>query len=195
MNIEINVPGLINNKLTASQYVMLVLLFESKTELFVNYVNLYGFARKELQGLVDRGYILSCDPKNPLTCITIARDKVRKLLGVEESYFTELFNTYPIKVSNGSSVRILRPSSLSAKAAKVCKEKYDRYVKGNVLKHKHVMECLNKELDTRKRGGNLQYMHALETYINKNAWDAYESLLDNNTTIKSADSKYGEDLI
>ena len=195
MNIEINVPGLLKNKLTASQYVMLVLLFESKTELFVNYVNLYGFAKKELQGLVDRGYILSCDPNNPLTCITIARDKVRKLLGVEESYFTELFNTYPIKVSNGKSLRILRPTSLSAKAATVCKEKYDRYTKGNVLKHKHVMECLAKELDTRRRGGNLQFMHALETYINKNAWDAYEGLLDDNTIIKSADTKYGEDLI
>lgn len=195
MNIEINVEGLINNKLTASQYVMLVLLFESNTELFVNYIKLYGFAEKELQGLVDQGYILSCDPKNPLTCITIARDKVRKLLGIEESYFTELFNVYPIKVSNGKSLRILRPTSLSAKSAIVCKEKYDRYIKGNPLKHKHVMDCLEKELDTRKRGGNLQYMHALETYINKNAWDAYEGLLDTNTTIQQADTKYGQDLI
>ena len=183
MNIEINIPGLLKNKLTASQYVMLVLLFESKVELFVNYVNLYGFAKKELQGLVDGGYILSCDPKNPLTCITIARDKVRKLLGVEESYFTELFSSYPIKVSNGSSLRILRPTSLSSKSAKVCKDKYDRFINGNVLKHKHVLECLDKELDTRKRGGNMQYMHALETYINKNAWDAYEALLTDNTII------------
>lgn len=195
MNVEINVEGLINNKLTASQYVMLVLLFESNTELFVNYIKLYGFAEKELQGLVDQGYILSCDPKNPLTCITIARDKVRKLLGIEESYFTELFNVYPIKVSNGKSLRILRPTSLSAKSAIVCKEKYDRYIKGNPLKHKHVMDCLEKELDTRKRGGNLQYMHALETYINKNAWDAYEGLLMENNVIKSADTKYGEGLI
>jgi len=195
MNIEINVSGLINNKLTASQYVMLVLLFESKTELFINYVSLYGFAKKELQGLVDQGYILSCDPTNPLTCITIARDKVRKLLGVEESYFTELFNTYPIKVSNGNSLRVLRPTSLSSKAAKVCKEKYDRFTHGNVLKHKLVMDCLEKELQSRKRGGNLQFMHALETYINKNAWDAYEGLLNENTIIKSADTKYGEGLI
>ena len=29
----------------------------------------------------------------------------------------------------------------------------------------------------------MQYMHALETYINKNAWDAYEGLLNENTTI------------
>jgi len=61
MNVEINVPGLIKNKLTASQYVMLVLLFEDNTELFVNYVNLYGFAQKEIQGLVAQGYILSCE--------------------------------------------------------------------------------------------------------------------------------------
>ena len=195
MNIEINVSGLLDNRLTASQYVMLVLLFESKTELFVNYINLYGFAKKELQGLVDRGYILSCDPQNPLTCITIARDKVRKLLGVEESYFTELFNAYPIKVSNGKSLRILRPTSLSAKAAIVCKEKYDRYVKGNVLKHKYVMDCLHKELESRRRGGNMAYMHALETYLNKNAWDAYEGLLDKNNTIQYGDTKYGQDLI
>lgn len=195
MNVEINVPGLIKNKLTASQYVMLLLLFEENTELFVNYVNLYGFAKKEIQGLVDQGYILSCDPQNPLTCITIARDKVRKLVGIEESYFTELFNTYPLKVSDGRAVRVLRPSSLSAKAAKVCKEKYDRYIKGNLIKHKHVLDCLEKELQTRRRGGNMQYMHALETYINKNAWDAYEGLLDANTTIKHQDTKYGQDLI
>ena len=70
MNIEINVLGLIKNKLTASQYVMLNLLFENKIDLFVKYVNLYSFARKEVQGLVDQGYILACDPQNPLTCIT-----------------------------------------------------------------------------------------------------------------------------
>ena len=82
MNIEINVLGLIKNKLTASQYVMLNLLFENNVDLFVKYVNLYSFAKREVQGLVDQGYILSCDPQNPLTCITLARDKVRKLLGV-----------------------------------------------------------------------------------------------------------------
>jgi len=74
MNIEINVLGLIKNKLTASQYVMLNLLFENRADLFVNYVNMYGFAKKEVMGLKDLGYILSCDPENPLTCITIARD-------------------------------------------------------------------------------------------------------------------------
>jgi len=195
MNIEINIPGLIKNKLTASQYVMLVLLFESNTELFVNYVKLYGFAKKELQGLTEQGYIISCDPENPLTCITIARNKVRALLGIEESYFTELFNTYPIKVSNGSSLRILRPHSLTAKETIVCKEKYDRYIKGNLLKHKHVIECLEKELITRKRGGNMAYMMQLTTYLNKNAWDTYAGLLDESTTILTSDSKYGEDLI
>lgn len=196
MNIEINVSQLIKNKLTASQYVMLLLLFENNTELFVNYANLYGFAKKEIQGLVDQGYILSCDPQNPLTCITIARDKVRTLIGVEESYFTELFNTYPIKVpSRDNGVRILRASSLSSKDAKTCKEKYDRYIRGNILKHKHVMDCLNKELEVRKRGGQMQFMHALVTYINKNAWDTYEGLLTENNTITNADTKYGEDLI
>ena len=178
MNIELNVVGLINNKLTASQYVMLVLLYENNTELFVNYVKLYSFAKKELQGLVDKDYILSCDPENPLTCITLARDKVRKLFGVEESYFTELFDLYPMKVYNGKSVRMLRPASLSAKAAKVCKEKYDKFIKGNFLKHNHVIACLQEEIKSRTRGGNLQYMHALETYINKNAWDAYASFLE-----------------
>tara|TARA_R110002020_G_scaffold436551_1_gene646738 strand:+ start:291 stop:878 length:588 start_codon:yes stop_codon:yes gene_type:complete len=195
MNIEMNILELIKNKLTASQYVMLVLLFEGKTEVFVNYVKLYSFAQKEVQGLVDQGYILTCDPENPFTCITIARSKVRKLLGVEESYFTKLFDMYPMKVYNGRSVRVLRPSSLNAKAAKLCKEKYDRYVKGNFLKHNHVMSCLQKELETRKRGGNMQYMHALETYINKNAWDAYASFLEANINVSASDTKYGEDLI
>jgi hypothetical protein len=194
MNIEINVFGLINNKLTASQYVMLNLLFENKKELFVNYVNLYGFAKKELQGLVDQGYILTCDPQQPLTCITIARDKVRKLFGIEESYFTELFERYPIKVYNGRTVRVLRSTTLSSKGAQNCKAKYDRVVKGNLQKHKFIMDCLNKEIETRTRGGNLQYMHALETYLNKNAWDAYESLLDSNNNV-SSDTKYGEGLI
>lgn len=196
MNIEINVLGLIKNKLTASQYVMLNLLFENNTDLFVKYVNLYSFAKKEVQGLVDQGYILSCDPQNPLTCITLARDKVRKLLGVEESYFTELFAAYPVKVYNGRSVRVLRPSSISAKSAIVCKQKYDRIVKGNPLTHTYILACLKKEVELRTRGGNMPYMHALETYLNKNAWDAYASFLEAEVnTSTSGDTKYGEDLI
>tara|TARA_R110000744_G_scaffold207019_3_gene325614 strand:- start:3414 stop:4001 length:588 start_codon:yes stop_codon:yes gene_type:complete len=195
MNIELNVLGLIKNKLTASQYVMLNLLFQNKTELFVSYVNLYGFAKEEVQGLVDQGYILTCDPKNPLTCITIARDKVRKLLGIEESYFTELFDAYPLKVYNHKAVRALRPSSLTAKSAIVCKEKYDRVVKGNPLTHTYILACLLKEIELRKRGGNMAYMHALETYLNKNAWDAYASFLEAESNTSTSDTKYGEDLI
>ena len=196
MNIEINVLGLIKNKLTASQYVMLNLLFENRADLFVNYVNMYGFAKKEVMGLKDLGYILSCDPENPLTCITIARDKVRRLLGIEDSYFEDLFNLYPLKVFNGRSVRMLRAASLTAKSAVVCREKYDRFIKGNALRHQFVIGCLEKELQLRKRGGNMQFMHALETYINKNAWDAYEAYLDNDiNTSDTSDTKYGEDLI
>ena len=41
----------------------------------------------------------------------------------------------------------------------------------------------------------MQYMHALETYINKNAWDAYASFLEASTNVSTSDTKYGEDLI
>ena len=38
-------------------------------------------------------------------------------------------------------------------------------------------------------------MHALETYLNKNAWDAYASFLEAEINTSTSDAKYGEDLI
>ena len=82
-----------------------------------------------------------------------------------------------------------------AKIKRKAKLVYDKFIKGNFLKHNHVIACLQEEIKSRTRGGNLQYMHALETYINKNAWDAYASFIPTNDNVSTSDTKYGEDLI
>lgn len=197
MIIEMNVDYLYKCEITPAQYLFLSLCFKGKHNTATKMVHKEKITKKEIEDLVDKGYILNWVSYDNSKDITFSKSKLELLFDVRKTeYFWELFSTYPIKVNSNRGERVLRPQSSDAKEAKECKKKYDSYL-GNEdqkAKHEHVMKCLDAELSFRRKNNSMGFMRALITWINKQDWYSYEHLIDLNNTTKNKPS-YGEKLI
>ena len=192
MIVEINIEYLISSQLTVNQYVMLSLLYEGKRNSFEYYLLTYD-VHEELKDLSDKGYILNYAEDTLVSNLIISREKTSKLFGYDDSFFWELFGTYPIKVSNGKGgTRALRPTSLKASLTKKMKKKYEKKVKTKAV-HDHIMRCLRAEMWMRRKSQQLQFMQQLDVYLNQESWFNYEYLLEMSNEQKTND--YGQDLI
>ena len=192
MIVEINIEYLISSQLTVNQYVMLSLLYEGKRNSFEYYLLTYD-VHEELKDLSDKGYILNYAEDTLVSNLIISREKTSKLFGYDDSFFWELFGTYPIKVSNGKGgTRALRPTSLKAALTKKMKKKYEKKVKTKAV-HDHIMRCLRAEMWMRRKSQQLQFMQQLDVYLNQESWFNYEYLLEMSNEQKTND--YGQDLI
>ena len=194
MLINVNTESLIKEKLTASQYIALYLLFEQKYATFIQLVEEYKL-HQEMEDLVSKGYFLAYDKKTRPESIPSNKAKIRHLLDLGDSGFWELLGNYPLKVpADRGGARYLRPSSHTSESAAKLKKKYDSILKRSKHTHEHIMRCLDAELWFRRRGDSMKFMHNLETWLDKRHWEQYENLLEMSNERKT-EAKYGEDLI
>ena len=191
MIVEVNTDYLLKSQLTANQYIMLHLLFEGKRNTLEQFM-LMNDLQSEAEDLHKRGFILNWSDDVIIDNLILSRDRCKELFDYQDSFFWELFSTYPIKVPNGDGgTRALRPTSLDAKQTKTLKKKYEKKVKKKD-KHEHIMRCLNAEMWMRRKRNTLAYMQKLETYLNQESWYNYEYLLEMSNEQKAL--KYGEEL-
>ena len=59
------------------------------------------------------------------------------------------------------------------------KLRYRKIIGTKVYKHKHIIECLNKQLLIERN--SLSYFQNLETWINNHTWEKYENLDEHDT--------------
>jgi len=90
--------------------------------------------------------------------------------------FAELINTYPMKVSTPSGVRILHAADSTAKSNDKARNKYRKVVAGKANVHVRIMSLLKIQLTVERN--NLAYMQFLETWINNYTWEKYENLTE-----------------
>ncbi len=190
MIVEINTSKLIEEGLTSDQYVLLYLIWEKKSAVASHLLKNNQALVKSLPDLVEKKYLLKFDSST----IIIDRKKVQQLIGLKVDFFWELFNTYPAKVFTGGSNRVLRALSHDSWDAKTCKKKYESKIK-TLAKHEHVMDCLNAELNERRKRNSMEYMQQLITWINQSSWEKSEVLLESQTVNKLNGDRYGEGLI
>lgn len=198
MIVEINVEYLYEYEVSTSQLLYLGLCTDKKFNTADKLIHKNKITTEEIQDLKKKGFIIG-GLKDPLESseLIFSKNKLGELFKVDnKEYFWELFSTYPIKVNSNRGQRILRPKSLEAKETKECKKKYERYLgKTNAKeKHRHVMNCLEAELLFRKRNNSMGFMRAFTTWLNKQEWYSYESLVDLANTTKKEEG-YGEKLI
>lgn len=96
-----------------------------------------------------------------------------------DQMFAELIGTYPMKVTTPRGVRVLHAKDPDSKANLKCKLRYKKVVGDKLYKHKHIIKCLNNQLQVEKH--NLAYLQNLETWINNHTWEKYENLDDYDT--------------
>lgn len=89
-----------------------------------------------------------------------------------------LLSRFPLKVINQGTVRMLRAKDPDSKANSKSKAKYKKIVGTDKEKHDRIIQCLNRELDLRRKGNGLGYMQMLETWINNHSWEKYTDTND-----------------
>ena len=125
------------------------------------------------------------------------RERAYELFEISEpdKCWIELFLAFPMKVEGrtGGS-RPLRASSLDAKSNELPKKKYLTIIKNKPELHKHIIKVLEAEVEMRRNSSTLQFMNALEVWINQKNWEKYEYLLKEKEE-KSGEEGYGGRLI
>jgi hypothetical protein len=106
--------------------------------------------------------------------------------------FDDFIDIFPKRVNDmKGTVRVLSPASADSLSGKKLKHKWFTVSKNKTELQEHIIECLKKEVDLRKREGSLIYMRNAETWLNKATWEDYEYLLEENIENKTS-SNFGE---
>lgn len=165
MKIEIDTDRLKELELTPDQYVYLYLKF-------------HKFPINDCIGwsiLESKGYVKLTEGGIEL------RESAYQLFETtdEERLWIEFWSLFPMKVPNRSGgSRPLRASSLEAKDSQVCRKKYLAIIKGKPHLHDHIVKVLNAEVEMKRPIGDLQFMNAMEPWLNQRMWEKYEYLLE-----------------
>jgi len=188
MVVEVNIESCLEMSITASQYVFLNLLWQKKVNtaksLFVKDQSL----KDSIPDLLDRGFLIKTGAS-----FVIERKACGRIFGSSEDQdFWEFFSTFPLKVSANGSTRALRALDPNSKNALDARSKYKARVKTKAM-HRHVMACLNAEMEQKRRSNSLGYMQNIVTWLNQSTWQLSEYLLQNEQP--KATKKHGEGLV
>lgn len=173
MIIEINTDFLKEHSLSADDYLYLYIIQKNGYE-YLQTLTL----NPDIDTMLKKGYLELSEDRYIVT------ETYRSLYTSDfDSMFTELLDTYPMKVqSNRGNVRILHAKDPRAKANNKSKNKYKKITKSKKAIHEHIIKCLNIQLKT----DDLSYMQNLETWLNNHTWEKYEDISYEN---KSTDSQ------
>ena len=166
MIIEIDTERLTNLGLSPDEYIYLSLLKSGQLDSLKLNV--------DLESLQTKGWVKIGEDDD----VTL-RDKFdSSTISDFDQMWHGLLSRYPLKVINQGQVRMLRAKDPDSKANAKSKAKYKKIVGTDKEKHNRIIECLNRELDFRRKGNGLGYMQMLDTWVNNHSWEKYTDTND-----------------
>jgi len=207
MDIQIKIPikKLLEAMVSTEEFCILVLLYKKEYELCNQYFTKFPYCRiPALAGLSTKKYILNSveDIKDGYEVKDLLIDKVKcqELFGIDgnKENFYKFFATFPQKVpARAGGYRPLRPLDVDSQSAKKLMAKYFTKVGKKLDKQKRVQEILEAEIEMRRRTNALQFMNAMEAYLNGFKWEesAYLIQQQNKKGKQNDKHKRGEQLI
>ena len=172
MQIEIDIDLLIENDISADDYLGLYALYRKgfKTVRKLNFKP--NWKKLEQKGFIKLGAKLED---------AVIRQEFIDLFSSDfDQMFAELLSTYPMKVrTKTGSYRILRGSDPSLKTNAKAKDRYSRIVGTKRFKHEKIMRLLNVQL--RVERDRVEYMQQLEVWLDNHTWEKYINIDENDT--------------
>lgn len=197
MILELDTQFLLDNKITAHQFIIAKLVSESKLTLlkqYISYTNTLNDIYKDLGQLKRAGFLNSTH--NDGSIISFEKinvsPKFLKAFSFTDDPFDELYNLYPVKT--------LRPDGthdyLRVDQSR-CRKLYHNIVRKKPSIHENIMKCLTKEIEDRGLKGQMSYMKRMPTWLTSEAWKAYDDRVENdsNSTHEETTRIYGTDFI
>lgn len=203
---EVDINRLIGLGLSIEEYMILYLLHNDNRDILDSYNNNIGFGEDRdlsdiLDNLYDKGYINN-DENGESICTDKFKTEVLKIPKVDnnisfEEAFEQLREHFPTKVTSpNGAVRRLQ-SDIDR-----CKKLYKKTIvfsDGTIdlESHKFILQCIDFEVNERRKGKNEAYWQLLPTYLNQRGWelveDDVEKLLKDKGTIINTSEDYIED--
>lgn len=189
MILEIDLNKLIELDITPNDYSMLYLLHKGELDKVKKLINLNYHI---IQQLEYKGFLkyISDDLDNVDLIMIVLRKKAQDLFMVDnkEQMWLEFKLAYPIK----DGLRPLHANQV------VCKERYLRTIKNDIVLHKKILKAIDKEAEVRKQASynKKQFMppwKQMPTYINQKGWEMYINMVDDDGIREEED--YGNELI
>lgn len=177
-SITVPLSCLHNNNITMDMYLLLHWKYSQSYELpqMVENVCLDSGDLSYLEYLESKGFI-----KVTGSIDFELRQKAIDLFVVSDpdKMWLEFLGTFPIKVpARNGGTRPLKVSDPDSRANAKPKAKYLSLIKGNPDTHRKIMSVLNAELEMRKKSNNMQYMNAIDAWLNQANYEKYAYLLE-----------------
>ena len=169
MQIEIDIDLLLDNDISADDYLALYALYRKGFKILGRLNLSPNWEELQKRGFVKLGEKLEEH---------IVRQEFIDLFSSDfDQMFVELLGTYPMKVQTKQGVRILHAADPNAKANKKAKDRYRKVVGNKRFIHNKILGLLNKQLKIER--GRLEYLQNLEVWINNHTWEKYTNIDDN----------------
>lgn len=195
MIVDVNTDFLINNKITANQFLLLSLILADKQNILKEYCLINSINVVELtadiktlhdKGMIE-GYVAGLYDFDHLKPTSF----IKKLL-TDTDLFKEFMMSYPLKVTRGDgTVDYLRTDQSKARML------YLAYTKGKKSIHDHILKCLKHEVNFREKNGSLKFMKRMTSWLSSQEWESFEDQIDDlgSITFNDNDLGYGTELI
>jgi len=174
--VAVDFSCLINNKLTSDLYILLHWKHYSNYELPWTIKKVTIEDELALQHLEDEGFIKIIEDNN-----FELRQKAKSLFEIStpDQKWLEFLGTFPLKVpAQNGGTRPLKVASPISKANDKIKSKYLAIIKDKPGEHERIINVLKAEMKMRCDSNNMQYMNAMEAWLNQANYDKYEYLLE-----------------
>lgn len=166
MDISINTDILISNNLSINEYIYLKNLYLDESEKIKNLYKIISNINED--SLQERGFI-------KITEETIVLRNKSLVLFEKQELFYKFLTVFPIKTPSG---RYLSPAGTEGIAVTKLKKKWDTLFKNKEYLQEKAIRVLEAELKWRKDSNKLEYINAIETWLNSANYEKYEYLLD-----------------
>lgn len=168
MEIRIDTRILIDNNLTISEYLWLKIQYEKKSDLEVYLV----IDKVDPDLLQHKGFIKLLDSE------VVLRTKAIELFEGKD-LFEKFLTTFPVKAPSGRYLSPLRSATINGKKLK---KKWKSTFKGNPHLEQKAYEVLLAELKWRRENNSMEFIHNMETWLNKGDHENYAYLLEQQKT-------------
>lgn len=195
MVVDVNTDFLINNKITADQYLLLQLVMVDKQSILRDYYLVNNIPvdkmTEDIKQLHDKGLIEgfvagAYDFKN------LKPTKYSKGLFSSDDLFKEFLVAFPLKVTRtDGTVDYLRTDQSKARML------YLAYTKGKKSIHDHILKCLQHEVKYRESNGSMKFMKRMTSWLSSQEWESFEDQIDDlgNIAYKENELGYGTELL
>lgn len=184
INIDFNLIKKLN--ISAQQFIILYLLYKKDIIELNAYLTLSDFKyfEEDYNDLVTLDYLEKLDPFNKYDLrALVLTDKTLEVFEEFHDYFDDFLEVFPDK----GGTRYLKSAVSKARA------KYLKITNGKRYLHKHIMKCLEFEINHRQITNQQQYMKTILNWLESEEWKAYEKELLNKNNMNTS-KQYGAEL-